>query len=175
MKIAAIIGSLREHSYNLGVINTLEGMLPEEINISYADLKDIPMFNEDIEHEKIDSVINLKKLISESDLIVISTPEYNSSIPAVLKNALDWASRDEEPPFKNKQVAIMSASISRFGALRAQDDLRKVLFALGANVLNYPEIYITDIEDKVDKNGLIIDERTKRALSRLVDVLKTKL
>ena len=171
MKIVGIVGSLRKDSYNKVLINKFAELLPADIDFKITSIGKLPLFNEDIEFNKIDAVESFRKDLNEADIIIISSPEYNYSIPGVLKNALDWASRGEELPFVNKKVAIMSSSNGRFGGIRMQAHLRQVLLSLNANVLNRPEVIINNIDDKVDNLNHITDERTIRSLQRLIDTI----
>lgn len=171
MNIVGIVGSLRKDSFNKILLNKFGELLESNINFKIIEINNLPLFNEDIENEYIESVELFRKELNQADVIVISSPEYNYSIPGVLKNALDWASRSDVLPFNNKVVAIISSSTGRFGGIRMQSHLRQVLLALNANVLNRPEVMISDIEDKIDESNSVTDERTIRSLQKLVNEL----
>jgi len=172
IKIAAFTGSLRRNSYNKAALRAAAALLPENAVLDIIDLADIPFFSEDLEAEGVPpSVAEFKRRLAEADAVLISTPEYNYSIPPVLKNALDWASRGEELPLSGKPVAIMSASIGMFGGARVQYHLRQVCVALNMLPLNRPEVFIGNADTKFDKDGNLTDERTKSSISRLLKAL----
>jgi len=117
----------------------------------------------------IEKVKEFKRKIRESDAILISTPEYNYSIPGVLKNALDWAARPYgDNPFEGKPVAIMSASIGMLGGARAQYHLRQVLVYLNTITINKPEVFVAFAHKKFDENGNLVDEETKKYIAELL-------
>ncbi len=109
--------------------------------------------------------------MSLADGVILATPEYNYSLPPVLKNALDWASRGDIKPFDAKHLAIMSASLSLLGGVRAQYHLRQVCVALNIKVLNKPEVFVMKANEKFDGHGHLIDEYTKKAIVRLMEEL----
>ena len=136
MRILGISGSLRRDCHNTRLLRGVAGLLPEGVELELFDqLAAIPPYNEDEEHDEPPAVAALKAAIAGADAVLIATPEYNASIPGVLKNAIDWASR----PFPNnvlrdKPVAVIGASTGLFGAVWAQAELRKVLGSAGARV-----------------------------------------
>lgn len=170
LKIVAICGSLRKKSYNKAAILAAKDLLPENIDLEIADISNIPFFNEDIENTEIPEIYKFKTLLDEADAILIATPEYNYSVPAVLKNALDWASRGEVTPLFGKPLAIMSVSISSFGGLRAQYHLRQICVILNMLPIN-KETFIPSAMDKFDEKGLLVDERAKKSIKILLDSL----
>src|SRR5690554_1112914 len=136
MKVLAISGSLRRDSHNTKLIRAAAELLPpgDEL-VEYANLALIPPFNEDDEAETPAAVVELKRELASADRVIFSTPEYNSSMPGQLKNALDWVSRPiKGNPLEGKRVVVLGASNSLFGAVWAQAELRKVLGALSADV-----------------------------------------
>lgn len=164
-KIVAISGSLRKESYNTKLLNKLGRLISNEIEYKLLDISTIPLFNEDLEIEDNQSIVKeLSNEISSSDIVIISTPEYNYSVSGVLKNALDWLSRGENPPFENKTTIVLSASLSRFGGVRAQSHLRQILLGLGANVLNDPEVFISNADETIDSD-VTINQLNKIAIS----------
>src|SRR5918999_3813662 len=138
MKILAISGSLRSGSHNTDLLRGAAASAPDGVDIElYHGLKEIPPYDadDDIPGNPPEPVARLKSALAEADAILISTPEYNSSIPGVLKNAPDWASRPlAESPVRNKPVAVISSSTGMFGGVWAAAETRKVLGALGARV-----------------------------------------
>lgn len=172
INIIGFTGSLRHNSYNKAALRAAKELLPEDASIEIFDIALIPFFNEDLEEEGIPkSVIAFKNKLSTADAILISTPEYNYSIPPALKNALDWASRGPYFPLSGKPVAIMSASPSMFGGVRVQYHLRQVCVGLNLLVLNKPEVFITKANTKFDMDGKLIDEYTRNSISKLLNVL----
>lgn len=175
VKILGFTGSLRKKSYNLAALYAATGLLPEGANLEIFDLAPIPFYNEDIEDEGIpQAVVDFKNRISEADAILIATPEYNYSIPPVLKNALDWVSRGTNPPLSGKPLAIMSASPGMFGGVRVQYHLRQVCIRLDLQALNYPEVFISNANTKFDKNGILNDDYTKKSIGKLLQALVDK-
>jgi len=172
IRIAAFTGSLRRNSYNRAALRAAAELLPENAVMDIIDLAGIPFFSEDLEAEGIPpAVAEFKRRLGEADAVLIATPEYNFSIPPVLKNAFDWASRGENLPLSGKPAAIMSASTGMLGGARVQYHLRQVLVALNLRTLNKPEVFITNADTKFDKDGRLLDERTRNSISRLVTAL----
>lgn len=172
-KILAFAGSLREKSYNKLLLKAVLENLPLDVEMEVFDLATIPMYNQDIETQPPSDVVLLKQKISEADMVMIATPEYNYSIPGVLKNALDWISRpSNQNPLSKKPVGILGASTGNFGTIRAQYQLRQVGVSLNMNVLNRPEILVSAASKKFDENGKLIDEKTIELLKEMVTALK---
>ena len=139
MKILAISGSLRAGSHNTDLLQAAAAVAPDGIDIRlYEGLKEIPPYDadDDVPGNRPLPVQRLKEALEDADAVLIATPEYNSSIPGVLKNALDWASRPlAESPVRNKPAAVLSSSTGMFGGVWAAAETRKVLGALGARTL----------------------------------------
>lgn len=164
LKIVGICGSLRAASLNMAALRACTGILPEGVQLEIVSLDDIPMYNQDVFDKGIpESVQRLRSAIRQADAVLIATPEYNFSIPAVLKNAIDWCSRAPNQSFQDKPVAIISASTGPLGGARVQYDLRKVLGQLWAMVLPRPEIFIGHASSKFDSLGLA-DAMTEKYL-----------
>jgi chromate reductase len=138
MRVLGISGSLRRDSHNTALLRAAASLLPPGVEFElYDGLKDIPAYDEDEDKSQIESVRRLKDRIAAADAVLFATPEYNHSIPGHLKNALDWASRPlADTPLKGKPVAVIGASTGMFGAVWAQAELRKVLAAIGARVID---------------------------------------
>jgi chromate reductase len=138
MRVLGISGSLRRDSHNTELLRAAATLLPSGVEFElYEGLKDIPPFNEDDEHDAPAAVHDLRERIGAADAVLFATPEYNHSIPGALKNALDWVSRPVDTnTMRNKPVAVIGASTGMFGAVWAQAELRKVLGALGARVID---------------------------------------
>jgi chromate reductase len=138
VKVLGVAGSLRRDSHNRTLLRAAGGLLPPDVQFAeYDGLKLLPPFDEDDESAPALAVGHWRDAIAQADAILFATPEYNSSIPGQLKNAVDWASRPfNEAVLRNKPVAVSGASTSGFGALWAQAELRKVLAAAGARVID---------------------------------------
>ncbi|RKQ84942.1 chromate reductase [Solirubrobacter pauli] len=135
MRILGIAGSLRRGSHNRRLLRAASDLLPSGVElVEWDNLAGIPAFDEDLENEPPDSVLEFFRAIEDADALLIATPEYNASIPGALKNALDWASRPfPDNVLKNKPVAVVGASTGLFGAVWAQAEARKALKASGAH------------------------------------------
>lgn len=176
MKILGISGSLRHGSFNTMALRVASQIMPSDVEFEMLDLSDIPFFNEDVETQGIpESVEKMKNKLSQADAILISTPEYNYSLPAVLKNALDWASRGPEYPLSSKVAAIMSASPSMLGGARVQYHLRQVCVCLNMELLNKPEVFINYANQKFNIDGQLIDKDTENKIRSLIDALVEKV
>jgi chromate reductase len=173
LTICAISGSLRAGSYNTAALRAAAELAPDGVEIVAASIADIPPYNEDVKAAGFpEAVIRLQKAIASADAVLIATPEYNYSVPGVLKNAIDWVSRTHPQPFAGKPVAIMGASPGAIGTARAQYDLRKMFVYLDALVLNKPEIMIGGAPSRFDTDGRLTDEATRKLLAQLLTALR---
>jgi chromate reductase, NAD(P)H dehydrogenase (quinone) len=169
VRILGIAGSLRRGSYNQAALRAAKLLVPENSEIDLFQLDGIPMFNEDDEKRPPSSVLELKKRIRSANSVLIVTPEYNYSIPGVLKNAIDWASRPYgDSAWYGKPAAIMGASLGAIGTARAQHHLRQILVTLNLFPLNQPEVTIGDAAHRFDENGNLIHEPTKQLIQELL-------
>lgn len=170
LNILGFAGSLRKGSYNRATLRIAVQLAPDNMEIEVFELDDIPLYNGDVEARGFPGPVQeFKDKISEADALLIVTPEYNYSIPGVLKNAIDWASRPpDETPLEGKPVAIMGASTSGFGTVRSQLHLRQVCLALSMPVLTKPEVYIARAREKFDASGNLTDERTVKIIQKLL-------
>jgi chromate reductase len=170
--ILGFAGSLRKESYNRAILAAALETVPDSASLEVFDLEGIPPFNQDLELQPPDKVKEFKKRIRAADAILIATPEYNYSIPGVLKNAIDWASRPYgDNAFDGKPVAVMGASIGTLGTARAQYDLRRSFVFLNMLPLNLPEVMVPFAQDKVDGKGRVTDENTRKKIKELVESL----
>jgi chromate reductase len=170
--ILGFAGSLRKNSYNKALLRAAMELMPKDATLEIFNLEGIPPFNQDFETQPPDKVKEFKTKIRAADAILIATPEYNYSIPGVLKNAIDWASRPYgDNSFEDKPVAIMSASIGMFGGARAQYHLRQVFVFLDMHSLNRPEVCVPFATDKIDEKGRVTDETTKEKIRELLENL----
>lgn len=163
MRILGICGSLRSASFSRSVLDAILDMLPGETQRSIADIGTLPHFNADLEsHVGVDA---FKADIADCDGIIIVTPEYNYSVPGVLKNALDWASRPGyNSVLKGKPVLIVSVSAGLFGGVRAQAHLKNVLGSILADVFVWPELAVTQAAAKIE-DGRLVDMATREILA----------
>lgn len=170
MKIAVLVGSIRKASYNKVLANHMKVRYRDRLDLDILPIEKLPMFSEDIELSPPEIVIEIRNRIKESDAVLIVTPEYNYSIPGVLKNALDWFSR-VEMVMKGKPAMVMGASTGRFGTVRGQNHVRQILNSSGIGAINLPgnEVYISNVADKIDETGKLIDEYTISLLDRRID------
>jgi chromate reductase len=172
VRVVGISGSLRRASFSTSLLKVLAEKAAPGIDIQVVTLENIPLYNEDLDQNpEIPSVAAFKRLIAESDGVLIVTPEYNHGVPGVLKNALDWASRPVfESCFKNKPVSIISSSNAFTGGVRAQYQLREALISMHAHLVMGPEVVVGGVDAKLavdvyqDQNGLVF---MLRSLDRL--------
>lgn len=172
LKILGFAGSLRAGSYNKALLRAAAALLPNDATLETFDLDGIPPFNQDLEMDMPAKIKEFKSKIREADAILISTPEYNYSVPGVLKNAIDFASRPYgDNPFDGKPVAIMSVSIGMLGGARAQYHLRQIFVFLNMYPTNGPEVIVNFAQNKFDLDGKLTDEDTRRFLKQLLENL----
>ena len=174
MHILAIIGSLRRGSYNRMTYNAVRELLPPGVTIEEGEIGSIPPYNEDVftEHGHPEPVRRLREQVAAADAVLFISPEYNYSIPGVLKNAIDWVSRPAtDQPFKGKPVAIMGAAVRAIGTARMQYHLRQVFIFIEAAALVKPEVMINFAPDKFDASGRLTDEPTRQVIRRQLEAL----
>ncbi|GAB62133.1 FMN reductase [Candidatus Jettenia caeni] len=170
--ILGFAGSLRKESYNKSILQAALEFLPEDAKLEIFDLEGIPLFSQDMENQFPDKVKQFKTKIRAADAILIASPEYNYSIPGVLKNAIDCASRPYgDNAFDEKPVAIMGASIGMTGTARAQYHLRQSFVFLNMYPINQPEVMVPFAHEKIDKNGKVTDQKTKEKIKELIESL----
>jgi chromate reductase len=170
--ILGIAGSLRRQSYNRGALRAAQELVPEGATLEIFELDGIPAFNQDDEQNPPAKVAELKKRVRAADAILFVTPEYNYSVPGVLKNAIDWASRPYgDSAWDGKPAAIMGASMGNIATARAQYHLRQSMVFLNMFPLNRPEVMIGNAADRFDANGILTDETTKGYIRRLLEAL----
>jgi chromate reductase, NAD(P)H dehydrogenase (quinone) len=171
-KILGFVGSLREGSYNRKLMNIAADALPDGASLEVAEIGGLPLFNEDLEKDMPAAVAELKQRIETADAIVFATPEYNYSVPGVLKNAIDWASRPYgKNSFDGKPAAIMGASIGMIGTARAQYHLRQMFVFLNMQPLNRPEVMVSYAANHFDENGNLTNEDTRAHIEKLLKAL----
>ena len=173
MKVLGISGSLRSGSHNTKLLRAATDFLPDDVPFELWDgLKAVPPYDEDDDKDPAPAAVaRLRAAIAGADAVLIATPEYNSSIPGQLKNALDWASRPVATSvLRNKPVAVVGASIGAFGAVWSQGELRKVLAAIGARVVEV-EIAVGHAHERFDEEGRLSDEDLRGQLKEAIEIL----
>jgi chromate reductase, NAD(P)H dehydrogenase (quinone) len=169
IRILGIAGSLRRDSYNKAVLRAAQQLLPEDATLDIFELDGIPGFNQDDESQPPAKVIELKSRVRAADAILIATPEYNYSIPGVLKNAIDWASRPYgDSAWEGKPVAVMGASVGMLGTARAQYHLRQSFVFLNMYPLNQPEVMIANATERFDAEGNLLDQKARDLIRQLL-------
>lgn len=171
LTVLGIAGSLRRGSFNAAVLRALPELAPSSMTIDTerSAIGEFPLYNADMQNEQgfPAPVEALGERIRAADGVVIVTPEYNYSVPGVLKNAIDWLSRLSDQPFKGKPVALQSASPSLLGGARAQYHLRQTMVFVEALVMTKPEIFITQAASKIDEDsGRLKDEQTREMIGQ---------
>ena len=170
--ILGICGSLRKRSINRGLLRAARQLAPEGVTIETFDLNEIPLFNQDEEENPPAIVTEFKARIRAADAILFATPEYNHSIPGVLKNAIDWASRPlGDNAWAGKRAGIMGAAPGAFGTVRVQNHLRQVFVTLDMRTFNKPEVMIGLAGQRCDAEGNLTDEKSKQMVGNLVGAL----
>jgi chromate reductase len=173
MQILGISGSLRKASYNTAALRACSELMPAGMSLRITSIADLPLFNQDVFDAGIpEPAKRLRAEIAEADGVLIACPEYNFSLSAALKNAIDWASRPPSQSWQDKPVAIFSATQGPLGGARVQYDARRILGQLWAHVLPRPEVFIGSAPGKFDAQGRITDEATKKFLADLLTGFK---
>jgi chromate reductase, NAD(P)H dehydrogenase (quinone) len=172
INILGFAGSLRKGSYNRMLLKNCLDLLPPGAALEIFDLEGIPPFNQDFEKTFPPLVAEFKRRIKSADAILIVTPEANYSIPGMMKNAMDWASRPYgDNSFAGKNVAIMSASIGMLGGARAQYHLRQSFVFLDMHAVNIPEVFLAFAADKFDPSGRLLDDKSRELMRTLLATL----
>jgi chromate reductase len=172
VKILGIAGSLRRESFNKSALRAATQLVPEGASIEIYEIDGFPGFNQDDEQNPPAKVVEFKNKIREADAILFVTPEYNYSVPGVLKNAIDWASRPYgDSAWSGKPAAVMGASIGSIATARAQYHLRQMFVFLNVFAVNQPEVMIGTAHDKFDAEGNLTDETTKGLIRQLLENL----
>jgi chromate reductase len=174
IRILGIAGSLRRASYNRAALRAAATLVPEGAVLETFELDDIPIFNQDEDQNPPAKVVELKQKIREADAILFVTPEYNYSVPGVLKNAIDWASRPYgDSAWNGKPAAIMGATVGALGTARAQYHLRQIMVFLNMFPINQPEVMIGNAAKRFDQEGNLTDETTQEFIRQLLQNLVT--
>jgi chromate reductase, NAD(P)H dehydrogenase (quinone) len=167
--ILGICGSLRKGSFNAAALRVAKELAPAGMTIEIFDIAPIPLYNEDVKAQGFPPVVaDLRAKIKAADGLLFATPEYNYSVPGVLKNAIDWASRPPEQPFDGKPIALMGASGGALGTARAQYHLRQIFIFLNGHILNRPEVFIGGAGGKFDAEGKLTDQPTRDFIAAML-------
>jgi chromate reductase len=169
VEVIGLCGSLRARSYNLMALRAAQRLAPSDMRLTIASIRGIPLYDDDLRRAgEPEAVTELKHRIAQADAVLIVSPEYNHSVPGVLKNTLDWLSRPPLLPFDGKPVAIMGASTGLLGTARGQYHLRQVLQYLNTFTVNKPEVFIGQAERKFDEGGELTDEMARKLIGDLL-------
>jgi len=170
MKIVAIVGSIRKESYNMALAKFIQKRYAEKFELEVLSLRDLPMYDQDIENEAPQSVLDFKARVKAADAVLWLTPEYNGTVPGVMVNAIDWLSRVDKVMI-GKPSFMMGASMGNLGTVKAQLHLRDILFSPGINspVLHGNDVYIGAVHTKFDAEGNLTDEGTVKFLDTVVE------
>ena len=176
IQLVGMSGSLRKGSYNTMLLKAATQLLPVDVSMNIVSIKDIPLYNADLDlpaaKQRPDAVEHFRKMLTDADGILISSPEYNYSIPGGLKNAIDWASRGEDSPLLRKPIAVIGATTGLWGTTRMQLAFHNVFLYLDMKPVYKPEVLVSQAEKKFDKNGNLIDEMAKKLLKQKLEALK---
>src|SRR6188474_2112323 len=172
VRILGLAGSLRQASYNRAALRAAATLLPADATLETFELDGLPGFSEDDEKSPPAKVVELKRRIRAADALLFATPEYNYSVPGVLKNAIDWASRPYgDSAWAGKPAAIMGASVGATGTARAQYHLRQIFVFLDIHALNRPEVMIGNAASRFDAHGHLTDDNTREQIRKLLAAL----
>ena len=169
VKILGIAGSLRQASFNRFALRAARSLLPPGASLDIFELEGIPPYNQDLDKQPPARVAELKASVRAADAVLFSTPEYNYSIPGVLKNAIDWASRPYgDSAWQGKPVAVMGASVGTLGSARAQYHLRQCFIFLNMHAVNQPEVLIANAAQRFNEKGELTDETSRELIRKLL-------
>ena len=169
LKILGIPGSLRQTSFNRFALVAAQSLLPSGASLDIFELEGIPVYNQDLDKQPPARVVEMKARVRAADAILFATPEYNYSMPGVLKNAIDWASRPYgDSAWQGKPVAVMSASVGILGGARAQYHLRQSFVFLNMYPVNQPEVLIANAAQRFDERGELTDETARDLIRKLL-------
>ena len=175
-QLVGISGSLRKGSFNTMLLKAASQVLPFNVSMEIISIEDIPLYNADLDlpsaKQRPQPVEHFRKILTDADGILISSPEYNYSIHGGLKNAIDWASRGEDSPLLRKPVAVIGATTGLWGTTRMQLAFHNVFLFLDMKPVYKPEVLVAQAEKKFDKNGNLIDEMAKKILKQKLEALK---
>jgi len=176
IQLVGLSGSLRKGSYNTMLLKAAAQLLPTDVSMQFVSIADIPLYNADLDlpaaKQRPEIIEHFRKILTDADGILISSPEYNYSIPGGLKNAIDWASRGEDSPLLRKPVAVIGATTGLWGTARMQIAFHAVFLFLDMKPVYKPEVLVAQAEKKFDKDGNLIDEMAKKLVRQKLEALK---
>jgi chromate reductase len=173
IKLLGISGSLRTHSYNSGALSVVGSVLPDGVEFEIASLSDLPFYNADVEQRGFPPAVeSFRRKAAAADALIFAVPEYNFSVPGVLKNALEWLSRPPDPPTNGKPCALFGASVSPLGTARGQFHFRHICVSLNMMPVNTPHVDITNAKTKFDEQGRLTDQPSVDLIRQLVGELR---
>ncbi|MDE2021426.1 MAG: NAD(P)H-dependent oxidoreductase [Patescibacteria group bacterium] len=176
MKIVALSGSLRKDSYNTMLVRALQSLAPADMEIELTGIGGLPLYNGDLEAAYPEAAQILKNSMNSADGIIIATPEYNRSIPGVLKNAIDWVTRPyPDNVFAGKPVLVAGVSSGKIGTAVAQSHLRQIMLYLDADIIGQPEIYLGPAKEFFDTAGNLTNDSTKELLTKGLGALAARV
>jgi len=167
--LVGVSGSLRAQSYNSAALRAVASLLPEGMSFAVASLVDLPFYNSDVEQRGLPAAVqSFRNEIASADAMIFAVPEYNFSIPGVLKNALEWLSRPPDPPANGKPCALFGASVSPLGTARGQFHFRHICVSLNMIPINTPHVDIAPAKDKFDSEGRLVDQASLESIRQLL-------
>ncbi len=173
IKVLGISGSLRKGSYNTMALRAAQALVPPGMTIEAAEIGTLPLYNDDVRAAGFPPAVQaFRQKLAAADALLFVTPEYNYSVPGVLKNAIDWGSRPPDQPFDGKPIAMMGASQGALGTARAQYHLRQMCVFLNMFPLNRPEVFIGQAQTKFDAEGKLTDDTTRDWIRKLMEALR---
>lgn len=173
IKVLGICGSLRKKSLNMSALRAAEELMPQGMSMTVAEIGDLPLYNQDVFDAGLpEPVQRFCAQVRAADAVLIASPEYNFSVSAALKNAIDWGSRVPDQVFFDKPIAVFSATNGVLGGPRGQYELRRIFTSIWGHVLPRPEVFIGNANSKFDAEGRLIDEKTKEFLAALLKGFK---
>jgi chromate reductase, NAD(P)H dehydrogenase (quinone) len=173
IKLLGISGSLRAQSFNSGALSVVGSVLPEGMEFNVASLTDLPFYNADVEQRGFPSEVeSFRRKVAVADALIFAVPEYNFSVPGVLKNALEWLSRPPNSPTNGKPCAVFGASVSPLGTARGQFHFRHICVSLNMIPVNAPHVDITNAKTKFDAEGRLTDQASIDLIRQLIGELR---
>ena len=176
IQLVGMSGSLRKGSYNTMLLKAAAQLLPTDVSMDIVSIGDIPLYNADLDlpaaKQRPESVEHFRKMLTDADGILISSPEYNYSIPGGLKNAIDWASRGEDSPLLRKPIAVIGATTGLWGTARMQVAFHNIFLFLDMKPVYKPQVLVAQAEKKFDKDGNLIDEMARKLVKQKLEALK---
>jgi len=176
IQLVGLSGSLRKGSYNSMLLKAALQLLPTDVSMDIVSIENIPLYNADLDvpaaKKRPETVEHFRKMLTDADGILISSPEYNYSVPGGLKNAIDWASRGEDSPLLRKPVAVIGATTGLWGTARMQLAFHNIFLFLDMKPVYKPEVLVAQAEKKFDKQGNLIDEIAKKLIKQKLEALK---